>query len=265
MSAVAMTHSSIASDEGALINHAPYVVALFVDPVTGRRVRERITSALSHLPFESAVPIRSFPAYRGRRAHQGRYWFSGSRSRVNFESLFEKTALRVLDFRGDIARVSSNPFWLLWPKDVGPKRHAPDFFARRTNGSVLVVDVKPEGRMTETDRIQQSLTRDVCTQLGWEYEQFTTIDPTIDRNLRLLGGYSRPQYAFDSSAAQVAINAVSSTARGRMSLADLLDLICCDLGIDDAAGLCGIYHMIWCGQLHVDLAYPLAWSSELHR
>lgn len=260
-----MARSSRVSHEGSPTNDAPYAVALFVDPVTGRRVRERITSALSHLPFESAAPIRAFPAYRGRRAHQGRYWFSGSRSRVNFESLFEKTALRVLDFQGDIARVSSNPFWLLWPKGAGPTRHAPDFFARRTNGSILVVDVKPESRITDNDRRQHCLTRDVCEQLGWEYEQFTTIDPATDRNLRLLAGYSRPQYAFDSAAVQATINAVSSTVSGRLSLADLLDVICGDLGFDDATGLCGIYHMIWSGQLHVDLAYPLAWDSEVHR
>lgn len=228
-------------------------------------MRERITSALSHLPFESAAPIRAFPAYRGRRAHQGQYWFSGSRSRVNFESLFEKTALRVLDFRGDVARVSSNPFWLLWPKGAGPKRHAPDFFARLTNGSVLVVDVKPEGRITDNDRAQHSLTRDVCTQLGWKYEQFTTIDPATDRNLRLLAGYSRPQYAFDAVATQVTIAAVSSTASGRLRLADLLDAVCRNLGFYDATALCGIYHMIWSGQLHVDLAYPLTWDSEVRR
>src|SRR5690242_635047 len=106
-----------ANDDPVPDNDAPYTVALFVDPITGKRVRRRITPALSHLPFEIAAPIRTFPAYRGRRAHHGRYWFSRSQTRVNHESLFEKTALRALDFRGDIARVSSNPFWLLWAKD----------------------------------------------------------------------------------------------------------------------------------------------------
>lgn len=260
-----MTPSSTASHEVGPTNDAPYVVVLFVDPVTGRRVRQRITSALSHLPFESAAPIRAFPAYRGRRAHQGRYWFSRSHSRVNFESLFEKSALRVLDFSGDIVRVSSNPFWLLWPKGVGPKRHAPDFFARRTNGSVLVVDVKPESRINDNDRTQHCLTREVCLQLGWEYEQFINIDPVTDRNLRLLAAYSRPQYAFNSAATQATTTALSVVASGSLRLADLLEVVCCDLGFDDATGLCGIYHMIWRGQLHVDLAYPLSWDSEVQR
>jgi hypothetical protein len=94
-------------------------VALFVDPTTGKQVRRRVTTMLAHLLFESAGPIRRFPAYRGRRAYQGRYWFALSYSRVNHEPLFEKTALRVLDVRCDIVHVSSNPFWPLWAKDSG--------------------------------------------------------------------------------------------------------------------------------------------------
>lgn len=251
--------------KGAPVNDAPYTVALFVDPTTGKRVRHRITTALTHLPFEFAEPIRNFPAYRGRRAHQGRYWFSRSHSRVNHESLFEKTALRVLDFRGDIAKVSSNPFWLLWAKDSGPKRHAPDFFARRTNGSVLVVDVKPEHRITDDDRIQHVRTREVCVELGWDYEEFTTMDPVVDRNLRLLSGYSRPQFAFEPAAAHTAVTVLEAAETGRVRLADLLDAVCAGSGLDDAIGLCGIYHMTWHGHLRMDLAHPLAWDSEVYR
>jgi len=247
------------------VNDAPYTVALFVDPTTGKRVRRRITTALSHMPFEAAAPIRRFPAYRGRRAHQGRYWFSGSHTRVNHESLFEKTALRVLDFRGDIAQISSNPLWLLWAKDSGPKRHAPDFFGRRINRSALVVDVKPEHRMTDEDRIQHARTREVCTELGWEYEEFTTINPVLDRNLRLLSGYSRPQFAFESPALQTVATALAASETGCLRLADLLDAVCTRTGLDDAIALCGIYQMLWYSQLRVDLTHPLTWNSEVQR
>ncbi|MDR3657528.1 MAG: TnsA-like heteromeric transposase endonuclease subunit [Mycobacterium sp.] len=240
-------------------------MALFIDPATGKRVRRRITTALAHLPFETAAPIRRFPAYRGRRAHQGRYWFSRSHSRVNHESLFEKTALRVLDFRGDVVQVSSNPLWLLWAKESGPQRHAPDYFGRCRDGSALVVDVKPQQRFTDEDRIQHARTREVCDELGWRYEEFTTIDPVVDRNLRLLAGYNRPHFAFDSADAQVAMTALSAADNGQTRLADLLDAVCGATGIDDATGLCGIYHMVWFGQLRVDLTHPLAWNSEVYR
>lgn len=263
---VAMTQVADSASTGRTpVNDAPYTVALFVDPSTGKRVRRRITTALSRLPFETAAPIRCFPAYRGRRAHQGRYWFSRSQSRVNFESLFERTALRVLDFRGDIVRVSSNPFWLLWAKDSGPKRHAPDFFARCADGSVLVVDVKPEHRITDDDRIQHARTREVCSELGWKYEEFITMDPIMDRNLRLLAGYNRPQFAFDAAGTRAVMTALSAAEDRRPRLADLLDAVCASTGIDDATALCGIYHMVWFGQLHVDLVHPLMWDCEVQQ
>jgi hypothetical protein len=262
---IAMTQSPKICDERAPSNDAPYTMVLFADPTTGQRVRRRITSALSHLPFEKSAPIRTFPTYRGRRAHQGRYWFSRSCSRVTFESRFEMAALRMLDFRGDIVEISSNPFWLLWPKGTGPKRHAPDFFARRRDNSVLVVDVKPQARVKDIDRAQHVRTREVCDQLGWSYEEFTTIDPVADQNLRLLAGYSRPRYAFSSDCTQTAARALETDADGRLRLADLLDAVLRNTGLDEATGLCGIYHMVWCGQLRIDLTQPLAWDSEVRR
>jgi len=184
---------------------------------------------------------------------------------VHHESLFEKAALRVLDFRGDIARVSSNPFWLLWAKDSGPRRHAPDLFARRTDGSGLVVDVKPEYRMTDDHRLQHARTREVCSELAWDYEEFTTIDPVVDRNLRLLSGYSRPQFSFDAAAAHTALTAIAGSATASLRLADLLDAVCAGATVDDAVALCGIYQMLWDGMLHVDLTHPLAWDSEVRQ
>ncbi|MDT0470324.1 TnsA-like heteromeric transposase endonuclease subunit, partial [Streptomyces gibsoniae] len=139
--------------------------------------------------------MRTFPAYRGRRSHQGLYWFSRSRSQVHFESRFEKTALIVLDFEGDAAAVSSNPFWLLWPKGAKPVRHAPDFFVRCRDGSVVVVDVKPAERLTEKDRAQHDRTSAICRELGWKYREFVAMDDVVERNLRLLGAYRHPRFA----------------------------------------------------------------------
>ncbi|STZ44143.1 FAD-dependent oxidoreductase [Mycolicibacterium gilvum] len=56
------------------------------------------------------------------------YWFSRSQGHVSFESRFEMTALMTVDFRGDAIAVSSNPFWLLWPKGQTHHRHGPGLF-----------------------------------------------------------------------------------------------------------------------------------------
>lgn len=245
------------------INDAPYTTALYRDPTTGRRTRSRIVSELGLVPFELSEPIRTFPAYRGKRAHEGRYWFSRSASHVRFESRFESTALMALDFAGDAVQVSSNPFWLLWPKGSVPKRHAPDFFIRRRDGSVLVVDVKPEERISDQDRIQHSRTREVCDELGWSYEEFTKIDVTVHRNLRLLRGYHHSRFAPvpDIRAAITAQVEVDGTQA--ISLAELIGAVSECTDASDEEVICGVYHMLWRGDLHTDLAYPLSWNSAV--
>ena len=219
-----MTAPPASQKESVPVNDAPYTTVLHEDPETRRRVRTRLTTEIARVPFELCRPIRSFPAYRGRRSHQGKYWFSRSQSHVDFESRFEMTALMMLDFRGDAVAVSSNPFWLLWPKGEAHSRHAPDFFIRRRDGSALVVDVKPADRIREKDRLQHDRTRQVCRALGWEYEEFTEIDSTVERNLRLLCAYHHPRFA-PSAAARAAISArVQQSSRNGVALAELIDV-----------------------------------------
>jgi hypothetical protein len=48
----------------------------------------------------------------------------------------------LMDFAPDVLAVSSQPFWLRWRDEDGrPRRHVPDFFARKADGTGLVVDV----------------------------------------------------------------------------------------------------------------------------
>ncbi|MHA3021823.1 TnsA-like heteromeric transposase endonuclease subunit [Mycobacterium sp. BMJ-28] len=243
------------------VNDAPYTTILYQDPVTGRRVRSRIDAGIGRLGFESSAPIRTFPAYRGRRSHQGRYWFSRSQSHVQFESRFEMTALMVLDFRGETTAVSSNPFWLLWPKGSKPMRHAPDFFARRRDGSVLVVDVKPAARVTADDRVQHARTRGVCTELGWDYEEFTALDAVVERNLRLLSGYHHPRFAPPEHCRARVTELVHTAGAPGLPLSELVDKAAVLTGLSDGAVVCILYHMLWCAQLHADLNYPLTWKT----
>lgn len=246
------------------VNDAPYTMVLYEDSTTGQHVRARLTPEVARVPFELCRPIRGFPAYRGRRSHQGKYWFSRSQGHVSFESRFEMTALMAVDFRGDAAVVSSNPFWLLWPKGQAPRRHAPDFFIRRRDGSALVVDVKPADRIRDRDRLQHQRTRDVCRDLGWEYEEFTTIDSTEERNLRLLCAYHHPRFAPSAAARSAIATCVKRSGRNGVQFGELIDNVSVSAGLDDSHLICSTYHMIWNGEIHVDdLARPLTWTTVI--
>lgn len=252
-----MTGRKSEAREPLPVNNAPYTTILYTSLATGRHVRSRIVSDIGRIPFEFSDPIRTFPTYRQRRAHQGHYWFSRSESHVKFESRFEMTALMALDFAGHAVAVSSNPFWLLWPKGVESKRHAPDFFVRERDGLALVVDVKPKDRMTERDRSQHARTREICSELGWRYEEFTEIEPVVERNLRLLSAYHHRRFRLpDSTAARL-----RTIAGSRMRLGDLVDASVASLGTTPEATLCGIYHMLWSGELHINKQRLLSWET----
>ena len=75
-----------------------------------------------------------------------------------------------MDFDPDITGIASQPFWLHWRDDDGrDRRHAPDFFARRADGSGLVVDVRPDDLIPAKDAGVFRVTAMACGQAGWEF------------------------------------------------------------------------------------------------
>jgi hypothetical protein len=67
-------------------------------------------------------------------------------------SWLEWDHLMLMDFDPAVRAVSSQPFWLRWQDEGGrSRRHAPDFFARRQDGSAVVADVRPDDRVPERD------------------------------------------------------------------------------------------------------------------
>jgi len=73
----------------------------------------------------------------------------------------------VMDFDPDITGIASQPFWLHWQDEDGrPRRHAPDFFARRADGSALVVDVRPDDQIPPRDAGVFRMMAMACGQAG---------------------------------------------------------------------------------------------------
>ncbi|MEV0269716.1 TnsA-like heteromeric transposase endonuclease subunit [Hamadaea sp. NPDC050747] len=78
------------------------------------------------LPFEDIAPAREFPTFKGQRNFPGRWWSSTVGGHVGYESWLERDHVKLLDFDPAVVRIASQPFWLSWPTDRGPRKHLPD-------------------------------------------------------------------------------------------------------------------------------------------
>ena len=102
--------------------------------------------------FEDALPVRSFQFERA--AHFAGWWyFATTGTHVGFESWLERDHLYADGLRPGRRGGRSQPFWLRWQDEDGrARRHAPDYFARRADGSGVVVDVRPDDRIPAEGR-----------------------------------------------------------------------------------------------------------------
>ena len=105
-------------------------------------------------------------------------------SHVGFESWLERDHVTLMDFDPGITGIASQPFWLHWRDEDGRRRrHAPDFFARRADGGV-VVDVRPDDRIPAQDGEVFRVMAAACGQAGWEFRRAGTTDPVVLANVR---------------------------------------------------------------------------------
>lgn len=72
-------------------------------------------------------------------------------------------------------------------------RHAPDYFVRRRDGSVVVVDVREDDRISDADRDVFDRSAATCAMVGWDYLRVGSLDPVLRANLRWLSGYRHPR------------------------------------------------------------------------
>lgn len=118
------------------------------------------------VPFESCLPVRGFPFYKGQRHHAGRWWTATTGALVGYESWLERDRLILLDFDPEVVGIASQPFWLFWTAEGKSRSHAPDYFARRADGLSLVLDVRPAERIKPRDRAAFEATRSACELLA---------------------------------------------------------------------------------------------------
>jgi hypothetical protein len=202
--------------------------------------------------FEEALPARPFRFGKGLRSFAGWWYFATTGAHVGFESWLERDHLMLMDCDPDVRAVSSQPFWLRWrDADGRSRRHAPDFFARKADGTAVVVDVRPDDRIPARDAETFAVTAAACEAAGWEYRRAGDLDPVLVANMRWLSRYRHPRCLVPEVAAV------------------LLDAFAGGRGLFEGAELAGdrlrvlpvLFHLIWRRQLAADLTAPLGVST----
>lgn len=227
------------------VDEGPGFEAVYVD---ASGVETRVGwDRLAGVGLEWGRPVRRFPSYRGQRHYPGLYWSATMGRHVGYESWVERDHLVALDFDQAVTAVASQPFWLLWRSDRGERRHAPDFFARLSGGGAVVVDSRPAARVRERDAATFAVAGQACALLGWDYVVWDALDPVVAGNLRWLAGYRHPRCGEEQVAGR--LREVFARPRELMDAASAVG--------DPIVVLPVLFHLIWCGELMVDLSLVL--------
>lgn len=211
----------------------PYVELSYVDAVRQRQRRPLLDCVTAR--FEEAVPVRPFRWSRGERHFAGWYWAATTGQHVGFESWLERDRLLLMDFDPQVAGVASQPFWLHWHDGARERRHAPDYFVRRVDGSAVVVDVRANERIEPKDAEAFEVTRLACVQAGWRFERVGTPEPVLLANVRWLSRYRHPRCLHPAAADR--LREVFATPGPLLPGADAAG--------DRLATLPALFHLLW--------------------
>lgn len=228
----------------AALGHRDFEV-VFVDRRFRRR-RARLEECWTER-FELSPPVRVVRSYPGQRSIRRDYWFATTGRRLACESHLERHHAMLMDFDPQVVGLAAQPFRLFWPGERGRRGHVPDFFARRADGTGVVLDVRPAELIGEDDAVAFAATARACALAGWEFERVGWIEPVLFANVKWLAGFRHPRYLLVETAVrlQQAFAAPSGLFEGA------------DAAGERIAVLPVLYHLLWCQQLRADLSGAL--------
>jgi hypothetical protein len=138
-----------------------------VEYVGEDRVRRReALPAVWTVRFESLPPVRKVRTYEGQRSVTREYWSTTMWRALVCGSRLERDHAMLMDFDPQVAGLVSQPFRLFRPGRRGRLGHVPDFFARLSDGTGMVVDVRPDDQIEREDAQAFAATERVCELAG---------------------------------------------------------------------------------------------------
>ncbi|MFF4733960.1 TnsA-like heteromeric transposase endonuclease subunit [Streptomyces mirabilis] len=218
----------------------PYVELSYVDAVRERRRRPLLDCVTAR--FEDVAPVRPFRWSRGERHFAGWYWSATTRQHVGFESWLERDRLLLMDFDPQVAGIASQPFWLHWHDGERERRHAPDYFVRRADGPVVVIDIRADERIEPKDAEAFEVTRLACAQAGWGFERVGTPEAVLLANVRWLSRYRHPRCLHSPAADR--LREVFARPGPLLPGADAAG--------DRLATLPALFHLLWLQELAIE-------------
>ena len=222
--------------------------------VNGAIHNEPVSGNVAAFPVHEGSPVRSFPAWQGKRNYEGRWWSSTTGGHVPFESLLEQRYLEVADFDRDVVGVAAQPCVLLWPKGPpGQRNHVPDFLVKLRNGDSRLVDVKPAGRVDGSAE-QFALTRAACEAIGWEYEVFSGLPEPRAGNVSWLSAYRFTRYQPADEVRAAAVGVFAGGAPMRVGVTRVAS----QTGADREVVHGNVLYLLHAGVLTVNLDAPFS-------
>lgn len=203
---------------------------------------------------------RRYSAYKGKRNYEGVWWSSTNHTHVPFESLLERDYLVWADWDARVRKVAAQPIALLWPSGTPHHRsHVPDYFARRSDGTGALVDVKSLTGLSQHAREQLALTEAACEEVGWDYEVFTGLPAKEADNLRWLAGYRQDRNAPGAGVEAAILDAFADGA----PLGQGIETVARDIGTSHSIVRANTYHLLFTHMLSTDTTKPLSNLSEV--
>lgn len=90
----------------------------------------------------------------------------------------------LVDLDPAMARIACRPFWPHRHDGSCERRHAPDFFVRRADGSAVVLDVHADDRIAPRDAEACEVTRRARAAAGWGFERVEKPEAVPPANVR---------------------------------------------------------------------------------
>ncbi|MEU3401985.1 TnsA-like heteromeric transposase endonuclease subunit [Streptomyces filamentosus] len=177
---------------GRLVDPAA-VEALFIGD-TGGQVQVPWLQAAAEERLEDRMPVRTFPALKGRKTAPGWMWMATSGRMMQYGFGAMRTQAMMLDFDPQVVAVACSPVELLWRGRAGMVvSHTPHLMARFADGSGLLLDCA--GRRGAGRRVVRRAVHveTAAAAAGWHYRLAGPPSPVVEANVRWLAGYRHPR------------------------------------------------------------------------